>query len=294
MVTMTASQTATPRTALGREMLDTLALLAEGPAEPTVDASELLFWVRGARAAWLLDDLELASTYYRAVAPVIMAYADSEGRSHGQFAEYSALALGCAWMAMTFGPPGRSEREQAPDRRALRTMTAQVESTGEKVALPTGGAGAIPSHPLVRIQAEMARLQAAWYSSWLGDVEILEAKDEQGRTPLQRVQQRAAALSNTLRPLWADSRESATVAVYVAAQADQPPDQIRFPLVKLDIKLRDGTALNDMQQGVTGPATIADLVDEEFISLWSRAERNGVKVDVRLPTTPGARRRDIM
>jgi len=121
-----------------------------------------------------------------------------------------------------------------------------------------------------------------------------EQKDEQGRTPLRRVQQRAAGLTGPLRPMWADSREAATVAVYVALQPDQPPDQVRLPLVRLDGKLRDGTSLNDIQQGVTGPATIADLVDEEFVSLWSRAERNGVKVDVRLPTTPGARRRDIM
>ena len=308
-----AAATVSARTPLGKDIVHTLTRLAEVPPDPQQEGSDPSFWVRAARAAWLIGDLDQAYECYRTIVPALLVHLTTEASRYGMFAEFAAQALGCAWMAYAFGPEGRDPRRVQADQQALRTVAAAVLSASARLASEVGDERTPRSHGLVRIHAEMTTLRAMWYGSWVDEDFARElqrlqqrGRPEQGMVPpdrnpftdqLRRIQQRGQRLDPGSQAQWTASREATALPVYVALlQREQLDDTVVGRLLQvLDEKLREGSSIAEIRGGITGPPTIGDLVDEELVSLATAVERRGGKVTgLRLPVQPGTRRSEVL
>lgn len=207
-------------------------------------------WLRAARGAWLLGEMDWASDLYRRAAPALLLDAQADGRRQGIYAPLAMHVLGAAWMSN--------------DRELLEQVGLTIDESVKTLVQSLD----ITPEPLYGATLALTRIRVAWY---LG----------RGDT----IQKLMPDLDRAIRVLdrwgqwyWEGERDIHTYTVFKAL-LERKPDVVKSAIVKYDEYLGE--------QRATTP-TITELVDEEFISFVATSQDIGVALPKLATTTvPG-------
>ncbi|MGI8424971.1 MAG: hypothetical protein ACR2NO_12810 [Chloroflexota bacterium] len=253
---------------LEREINGTLELVDELRQRSRRD--ELPGWIllRAARASWLLGNASWSKDFYRRAASQLTEYALDVGRRTGAFEQYAHVAAGAAWMS-------REKDVLAECGRNLDSAAEQMLNSLE-----------LPPEPLIRVGLLLARFRIAWLreQSILAreyEVEIVRRAASLDAWTKSAWQAERGLVSFTALSAFASYRATTAAAVRALPPGQPTPVELaRTALKSLDRWLYDRRAR---------PPTVADLVDEECLSLVAALESSNVPLPVlRLPTTPGS------